>query len=144
MLLGQAAGELPEGQGLAGEGAKGGAERGADERGRKPFACNIGNDHQMRSVGLGDHVEVVSTNLVAGSGTRRYGVAGDRGHGLWQEALLDGAGGVEVLGKTGVIEMALVVDGVLDRNRGLQDETLEEVAFVEAKRPSFRGCDNEF
>jgi hypothetical protein len=86
----------------------------------------------MRSVGLGDHVEVVSTNLVAGSGTRRNGVAGDGGHGLRQEALLNGAGGVEILGQTSVVKMALVVDGVLDCNCGLQDETLEKVALIKA------------
>ncbi len=85
----------------------------------------------MRSVGLGDHVEVIATDLVAGSGPCRHVVAGDRGHGLGQQALLDSAGGIEILGETGVIQVALVVDGVLDRDGGLQDEALEEVAFVE-------------
>jgi hypothetical protein len=85
----------------------------------------------MRSVGFGYHIEVVSADLVAGSGTCRYGVAGDRGHGLREEALLDSAGGIEILGQTGVIQMALVVDGVLDGYGSLQDKTLEEVAFIE-------------
>jgi hypothetical protein len=85
----------------------------------------------MRSVGLGHDIEVVSTDLIAGSRTYRYGVAGDRGQGLGQEALLDGAGGIEILGQTGVIEMAFMIDGVLNRDCSLQDETLQKIAFIE-------------
>jgi hypothetical protein len=144
MLLRQAPGKLPEGKGLAGEGAKGGAEGSADESGGEPFAGNVGDDHQMRSVGFGYYIEVVSTDLVAGSGTCRYGVAWDGRHGLWEEALLDGAGGIEILGEAGVIQVALVIDGVLERNCGLQDEAFQEVAFIETQGASFRGGDHEF
>ena len=144
VLLGQAPGELAQGKGLAGEGAKGGAEGGADESGREPLSGDVGDDHEVGAVGLGYDVEVVSADLVAGSGTRRYGVAGDGRHGLGQEALLDGAGGVEILGEAGVVQVALVVDGVFDGNGGLEDKTLEEVAFIKAERPSLRGGDDEF
>ena len=51
---------------------------------------------------------------------------------------------VEILGKTRIIHVTLVVDGVFDRDGGLQDETLEEVPFVEAQRPSTRCGDDEF
>jgi hypothetical protein len=98
----------------------------------------------MRSVGFGYYIEVVSTDLVAGSGTCRHGVAGDGRHGLGEEALLDGAGGIKILGETGVIQVALVIDGVLEGNRGLEDETFEEVAFIETQGAAFRGGDHEF
>src|SRR5580692_1675987 len=111
MLLGQASGKLRQGKGLTGKGAKGGAEGGADKRRGEPFAGNVGDDHQMGSVGFSHYVEVVSADLIAGSGACRYGVAGDRWHGLGQQALLDSAGGVEILGETGVIQVPLVVDG---------------------------------
>ncbi len=58
--------------------------------------------------------------------------------------MLDCAGGVEILGQTGVIQMALVVDGVLDGNRGLQDEAFQEVAFIETQRASSGSGDYEF
>jgi hypothetical protein len=85
----------------------------------------------MRSVGLRHHIEIVSADLVAGSRACRNGVAGDRGHGLRQKALLDSAGSIEILGETGVVQVALVVDSVLDGNRGLEDKTFEEVSFIE-------------
>jgi hypothetical protein len=86
----------------------------------------------MGAVGFGYDVEVVSADLVTGSGAGRHGVAGDGGHGLGEEALLDGAGGIKILGEARVIQMPLVVDGVLDGDGGLQDETLQEVAFIKA------------
>src|SRR5438445_6089896 len=132
MLLGEAPGELPQGKRLAGEGAKGGAEGSADKCGGEPFSCNVGDHHEMRAIGFGYDVEVVSTDLVAGAGTGRHGVAGDNRHSLGEQALLDGAGGIEVLGETGVIHVALVVDGVLYCYGGLQDEAFKEVSFVEA------------
>jgi hypothetical protein len=132
MLLGQAPGQLAQGKGLAGKGAKGGAEGGADKRRGEPFAGNVGYDHEMGSVRFSHYVEVVSADLIASSGSCRYGVTGDRWHGLGQQALLDSAGGIEVLSETGVIEVPLVVDGILDRDGGLQDKTFQEIAFVEA------------
>ena len=54
------------------------------------------------------------------------------GHGLREQTLLDGAGGIEVLRETGVVQVALVVDGIFDGDGGLEDEALQEVAFVEA------------
>src|SRR5438093_3500378 len=97
----------------------------------------------MRSVRLRHHIEVVSTYLVAGSRTCRHGVAGDRGHRLGQEALLDCAGGIEILGEASVIQVAFVVDGVLDGNRRLQDKAFEEVALIETQWPSAWGGDHE-
>jgi hypothetical protein len=97
----------------------------------------------MGSVRLGYHVEVVSPDLVAGSRAYRYGVAGDRGQGLRQEALLDSAGGIEILGEAGVVQMALVVDGVLDGNRGLQDKAFKEVSFIETEGASAWCGDDE-
>jgi hypothetical protein len=144
MLLRQAAGEFPEGEGLAGQSSKGRAEGGADKSGGESLTGNVSNYHQNRSIGFGDHIEVISADLVAGSGTRRDGVTGDGWHGLRQKALLDGAGGVEILGQAGVVEVALMVDGILDGDCGLEDQTFEEVAFVKAKWPSFRGCNDEF
>jgi hypothetical protein len=45
--------------------------------------------------------------------------------------LLDSAGSIEILGETGVVQVALVVDSILDGNRGLEDKTFEEVSFIE-------------
>src|SRR5258708_4595879 len=119
MLLRKASGKLPQSEGLAGKSAKGGAVGSANKGGGQPLACNVRHDHQMRSVRLRPHSEVVSTDLVAGSRTDRHGVAGDRGRGLGQEALLDSGGGMEIRGQASVVRVAFVVDGVLDGNRRL-------------------------
>jgi hypothetical protein len=58
--------------------------------------------------------------------------------------LLDGAGGIKILGEAGVLEMTFVVDGVFESDGGLEDEAFEEIALVEAERASFRSRDDEF
>jgi hypothetical protein len=40
--------------------------------------------------------------------------------------------------------VTLVIDGVFDCNGGLEDQTLEEVAFVKGELPALRGGDYEF
>ncbi len=135
--------ECFKGNAARGHGAKGRAKAGGHERGGQTFAGDIGDGEQDISVGMGEDIDIVAANLVAGFRADGERESGQIGQVARDERTLDVACCIEVFLDARPLEIALEVAGVFDGDCGLQGESMDEIQLVEGECTKVRREDDE-